>query len=416
MRNITLISVLYLLLGGHFSQAQDKNYAREILKVLCDASFHGRGYVSQGDQLAATYIQKQFETLGLEKYNQSYFQNFEVSVNTLPNELVLNINGKRLQPGVEYLIDPSSPTVNKTLKGFYLKESKSNDWEPLKRLLSNKSKHILVIDGANIKPYILNKLKFSTEIELGGLALISDKKLTWHASTIQSPRPFLTLKKEAIDGKVKNVELKVEASFQKNYKTQSVIGKIKGKSDSIIVMSAHYDHLGRMGKLTHFPGANDNASGIALMLDLASNYAKSIPKYTMVFMAFGAEELGLLGSAYFVKHPTFPLSDIKFMLNFDISGTGDDGIQVVNGTIFKAQFDQLKRINSSNNLLKQVKVRGESCNSDHCPFYRNGVPSFFIYTLGGIQAYHDIYDRSETLPLTAYDNYFKLISLFISSL
>jgi Zn-dependent M28 family amino/carboxypeptidase len=133
-------------------------------------------------------------------------------------------------------------------------------------------------------------------------------------------------------------------------------------------------------------------------------------------MAFGAEELGLLGSDYFVNHPIFPLSDIKFMLNFDISGTGDEGIEVVNGTVFKSQFDQLKKINNANNLLKQVKVRGESCNSDHCLFYRKGVPSFFIYTLGGIQAYHDIYDRSETLPLTEYDNYFKLIALFISSI
>lgn len=416
MRNIILISVLYLFLGGHSSQAQDKNYARKILKVLCDSSFHGRGYVSQGDQLAATYIQKQFETLGLEKFNESYLQNFEVSVNTLPDELELNVNGMLLQPGVDYLIDPSSPTVNKTLKVFYLNSSKLEHWDLLKRLLSNKSKHVLVTDGANIKSDILNKLECSTEIELGGIALISDKKLTWHASTIQSPRPVLTIKKEVIDGRVKNLELKVEAFFHKKYKTQNVIGRIKGKSDSIIVMSAHYDHLGRMGKSTYFPGANDNASGIALMLDMARHYSKSVPKYTMVFMAFGAEELGLLGSDYFVKHPIFPLSDIKFMLNFDISGTGDEGIQVVNGTVFKSQFDQLKKINNANNLLKQVKVRGESCNSDHCPFYRKGVPSFFIYTLGGIQAYHDIYDRSETLPLTEYDNYFKLIALFISSI
>ena len=416
MRNITLISVFYLFLGGHFSQAQDKNYARKILTVLCDSSFHGRGYASQGDQLAASFIRKQFETLGLEKYTESYLQNFEVSVNTLPDELELNVNGKLLRPGFDYLIDPSSPTVDKNLKAFYLKDSKFEQWDHLKSLLSNKSKHILVIDGTKIKPNVLNKLRFSTEIELGGIVSISDKKLTWHASTIQSPRPFLTIKKEAIDGKVKNVDLNVEASFQKSYKTQNVIGKIKGKSDSIILMSAHYDHLGRMGKSTYFPGANDNASGVALILDMARHYSKSVPKYTMVFMAFGAEELGLLGSDYFVKHPLFPLSEIKFMLNFDISGTGDDGIQVVNGTIFKSQFDQLKKINNSNNLLKQVKVRGESCNSDHCPFYRNGVPSFFIYTLGGIKAYHDIYDRSETLPLTAYDNYFKLIALFISSI
>jgi aminopeptidase YwaD len=66
--------------------------------------------------------------------------------------------------------------------------------------------------------------------------------------------------------------------------------------------------------------------------------------------------------------------------------------------------------------LKQIKIRGEACNSDHCLFHQKGVPCFFIYTLGGIQAYHDIYDRAETLPLTEYEDYFKLLVSFIKSL
>jgi len=104
------------------------------------------------------------------------------------------------------------------------------------------------------------------------------------------------------------------------------------------------------------------------------------------------------------------------MINFDIAGTGDDGIQVVNGSVFKDEFELMRKINESDNLLPQVKIRGEACNSDHCLFYQKGVPSFFIYTLGGIQAYHDIDDRPETLPLTAFENYFKLITNFVERL
>src|SRR5690606_32142640 len=99
-----------------------------------------------------------------------------------------------------------------------------------------------------------------------------------------------------------------------------------------------------------------------------------------------------------------------------ISGTGDDGIQVVNGSVYPRKFEKLKNINDSEQLLKEVKVRGEACNSDHCMFHRKGVPSFFIYTLGGIQAYHDVNDKAETLPLTEFEDYFRLITRFIDEL
>ena len=133
-------------------------------------------------------------------------------------------------------------------------------------------------------------------------------------------------------------------------------------------------------------------------------------------MAFAAEEIGLIGSKYFTDHPLFPLKKIKFLLNFDLAGTGDDGIQVVNGKNYQQKFDLLTKLNDQDKLLKQIKIRGEACNSDHCMFHNKGVPCFFIYTLGGIQAYHDIYDRAETLPLTEYQDYFTLLVRFISNL
>ena len=140
------------------------------------------------------------------------------------------------------------------------------------------------------------------------------------------------------------------------------------------------------------------------------------PKYTLVFIAFAGEEIGLIGSKFFTEHPIFPLSKIKFLLNFDMAGTGEDGIQIVNGKIYQQKFDLITRLNEQDKLLKQVKIRGEACNSDHCMFYTKGVPCFFIYTLGGIQAYHDIYDRAETLPLTEFEDYFKLVVAFVSNM
>ncbi len=89
-----------------------------------------------------------------------------------------------------------------------------------------------------------------------------------------------------------------------------MIATIKGTAipDSFLVFSAHYDHLGQMGKDIYFPGANDNASGTSMLLNLAKYYSQNRPKYSVLFIAFGGEEAGLIGSEYYVKNPLVPLS------------------------------------------------------------------------------------------------------------
>ena len=86
---------------------------------------------------------------------------------------------------------------------------------------------------------------------------------------------------------------------------------------------------------------------------------------------------------------------------------------VVNASIFKNQFDKLNKINNIKNYVKQIKQRGKAANSDHYWFTEKGVPSFFIYTMGGISAYHDIYDIEKTLPLTDYIDVCKLFIEFV---
>jgi aminopeptidase YwaD len=136
----------------------------------------------------------------------------------------------------------------------------------------------------------------------------------------------------------------------------------------------------------------------------------------MVFVALSAEELGILGAKAFTDNPPIDLKKIKFLVNFDLAGTGDEGIKVVNGSVFKDKFDLLTRINTEQKLLPKVDIRGAACNSDHCLFYQKGVPCFYIYTLGGIQAYHDILDKSETLPLTEFADYCKLMIDFFNKI
>ncbi|MCY1522427.1 Peptidase family M28 [compost metagenome] len=186
--------------------------------------------------------------------------------------------------------------------------------------------------------------------------------------------------------------------------------------DSIILITAHYDHLGGMGKSTYFPGANDNASGVSFLLSMARYYAKNPQPYTIAFICFAAEEAGLIGSRYFTENPLLPLAHIRFLINLDLVGTGEQGATVVNATSFPAEFDRLTRINDKEKLLVKINQRGKAANSDHYFFSEKGVPAFFIYTQGGISAYHDVNDRAKTLPFTVYENLFKLLLFFNRSL
>jgi hypothetical protein len=404
---------------------QDIPYAKEVIGKLCSIPMQGRGYVANGDKTAAQFLAEEFEKAGLKKYSKSYFQTFTTPVNSFPGNLSLSINGRPLKPGEDFLVDPGSPGVSGKFNVELLNAENllKDDWIEKVKIASSK---FIVINTYDKTKYTADQikrlneviafLKYSNDNPARGTVVLTTEKLTWSGSVEVFSKPTFIVKTNSLQDPITTVDVSVENKYIKKHQTQNVIGCIEGvQKDSFLVFTAHYDHLGMMGKETMFPGANDNASGVAFLLSLVKHYASVKPKYTLVFIAFAGEEIGLIGSKFFTEHPVFPLSKIKFLLNFDMAGTGEDGIQIVNGKIHQQEFDLITRLNEQDKLLKQVKIRGEACNSDHCMFHTKGVPCFFIYTLGGIQAYHDIYDRPETLPLTEFEDYFKLVVAFISN-
>lgn len=424
MAGIKKFAIIISLFFPFLDVAQDIGYAKEIVETLASDEFKGRGYVGGGDKIAAEFIRAEFEKMGILPFRETFFQDFKTDVNTFPSSVGLSLDGVAKIPGVEYLVEPGSSGISGTYKTIRLEIDDFFDLEKLSGKLSSATGHFLIIPEYNKKDYskeqqiriseVINFIRFHPENPASGSILLTGDKLTWSASTVVHPKPSFTVTADSVPEHLEQIKVDIQNKFIRKYRSQNVIGYVEGENtDSLIVFTAHYDHLGMMGKNALFPGANDNASGIAMLLNLARYYTVHKPNYTTVFIAFGAEELGLVGARHFVENPLFQLSSIKFLLNFDIAGTGDDGIQVVNGTVYKDQFDRLSQINTEQTLLKQVKIRGEACNSDHCMFHMKQIPCFFIYTLGGIQAYHDIYDKSETLPLTEFEDYFRLVVEFV---
>lgn len=409
--------------------SQDIEYARQIVEKLASPEFKGRGYIENGDKISADYISSEFRNFGLLPINRKdYFQKFNISVNTLPNSLFVRIDNTELKAGIDFLVEAACPSVHGKFQIIKTDRSQIDTEVKLISLINKADDSFVFIDNRdkkNEKPDIskriddyLQLLKTSPEISIKGVIIYTEDKLTWESSTTQNIRPVVIINKELDISNLNSIEINIDAKFIQKYETQNIIGSIKGSSnsDSTIVVLAHYDHLGKMGSDTYFPGANDNASGVAMILNLAKHYSSHPPKYTTVFIALSGEELGILGAKAFTDHPLIDLTKIKFLVNFDLAGTGEEGIRIVNGTIFKEKFDLISKINQQQNLLPKIDIRGAACNSDHCFFYEKGVPCFYIYTQGGIRAYHDIYDKYETLPLTEFVDYCKLMILFFDSI
>lgn len=172
-----------------------------------------------------------------------------------------------------------------------------------------------------------------------------------------------------------------------------------------------------MGTETYFPGANDNASGVAMLLALGETIkSKPLKKYNTLLVAFAGEEAGLVGSKYMSENPLCEISKIRFLLNLDIMGSGEHGITAVNGRVFKKEFKLLQKMNRKTQAVPVVKARGKAANSDHYFFTEKGVRSFFVYTMGENKNYHDIFDTYENLNYNSFNGLAKLFDSFLRRL
>ncbi len=418
MKKTLFLTALFLLSLCSFSQ---KELAKKLIDTLASDHFYGRGYVNNGDKIAADYIAKKFKEYGALPVNgDSYFQEYAFPVNAFPGKVEITINDTVLRTGEDFIVAPNSGSAKGT---FTLKRITENSFfnEIGKDQLQNDKSYAYVIDLPKPKgrEQLMSQLKLKNSIaQIAPLFILNDSKFTWSVAKEALPFPIIEIQSGWLENQ-KEVELIIENSWIESYKTQNVLGYIpakrKCKRKKFFVFTAHYDHLGMMGQTATFNGANDNASGVAMMLTLMKYFSENKPEYSVLFIGFGAEEAGLIGSKYYVENPIIPLEKMKFLLNVDLMGTGSEGIQVVNSTEHPKEFERLKAINEKHNLLNAIKPRGKAANSDHYWFEEAGVPSFFTYTLGGVTYYHDILDRPETLPLTEFDDLHKLIVEFVNS-
>ena len=185
-----------------------------------------------------------------------------------------------------------------------------------------------------------------------------------------------------------------------DHRADNVIGVLPGTDAALageaVVVGAHYDHLGRVNGAV-YPGADDNASGTAMVLGLARAFAAAggAPR-TLVFALFSGEELGLLGSGHYVRHPTIPLDRTVAMVNFDMVGRVRDGRVSVSGLQSAAGLRGVVTTAATGAALTLDLRDSPHGPSDHARFYAAGIPVVFFNT-GRHGDYHKTTDTADRI-------------------
>ena len=208
-------------------------------------------------------------------------------------------------------------------------------------------------------------------------------------------------------------DINVNAEYSHFRPTMNIAGIYEGTDPTLknmyLVIGAHLDHVGGQANAVYFPGANDNASGSAAVLQLARAFAlnKINTKYSVIFILFSNEESGLQGSTHFINSAGYKPDDIIAYLNIDCIGTGDS-VRIGNGESCPSLYSLTRNIDSLNSKLV-VNGTWSGGGADATPFYEKKIPALYFVTTNGYKFLHLPGDKPETLNQPLFTETVKLI-------
>jgi hypothetical protein len=456
------------------------------LHVLASDEYEGRETGKKGQKMAAAYIADQFKADGIPPYkDQTYYQPF--TIDKLVNSPVFKqvpeiiLTGKQFVSEKDYyLLQGRTEHQLKAEKilflGYGIEETAYSDY----RNVEVEGKVLMVLQGepfakdstslitgnkASSEWSTFYKKKIEKAYQKGASALlIVDPDFDEHLSAIKTKSAFIRLEKgkpemavfyisksmaEAIlkKNKIDKLSNKIKEKKKTVHKTvksslvisvknvgekinsENVLAYIEGTDlkDELIVISAHYDHLGKDGNVV-YNGADDDGSGTSAILNLAKVFAIAKkeghgPRRSVLCIAFAGEEKGLLGSDYYVDHPEYPLKNTICDLNIDMIGRIDDKYKGNPNYIYVIGSDKL----SSELHLINETMNKTYCNlqldytyndekdknryyyrSDHYNFAKNGIPVIFYFN--GVHAdYHKETDEVEKIDFNKMEKITRLV-------
>ena len=412
--------LLFILLAFACIQlnAQDMVHYKQIVKELSSAKYQGRGYARDGANKAGRYLQKEFQKAGADEVT---IQPFKLDINTFPGKMELSVDGQKQTPGVDFTMREFSPGVHGTFPLYYIDTANYNSEQIFHDLSLPENKGAFVVcdfwfsykHGADFR-----RLQTNGGAPNAGLIFTWEEPLEFYKAygekVVDKPIIWVPYRfpKDA-----RTITAHIDNKFLKDYECFNVIAKVEGRRhDSCYVFTAHYDHLGNLGKKVFYAGANDNASGTAAIVTLANYYAKHRPEYDMYFIAFSGEDANLRGSEWYANHPIVPLTQIKYLFNIDMIGDNNPVQYCEVSDEGMSGFALFEHINAEKNHFKALNRGKLAGNSDHYPFAQRHVPCIFFENEEGdaFKYYHTVYDTYDHLLTDTYEPLFRLITSFIN--
>ncbi|HEX3176323.1 MAG TPA: M28 family peptidase [Methylomirabilota bacterium] len=429
---LLLVFVDSIALGGAKSAiAPSAAELTSIVQTLTSGEMNGRRTGTNGGDRAAAQLATWLADAGLKPggENGTFLQSFVLRPGRkLGPDCALELNGQRLA-STEWMPHGGSrhgdATGQMLFLGYGMSEAGWDDWAGV----DARGRVVIVLDGVppqrrTHRASRLDKLIAARQHGAAALLIVADELPSLEATaasvdlvsatlteaaanTALAPRTVDELRREIASAPGAMVLALPRAAtvrvdlVREDVRAANVIGILPGTEPTLagdaIVLGAHYDHLGAQGGEV-FYGADDNASGTAVVVGLARAFAAAsgAPR-TLVFALFGAEEVGLVGSGHYVRQPAWPLERTAAMLNFDMVGRMHDGKLTIGGA---DSGDRLRRVVTD--ALAQVPgvtgdVRGAPfAPSDHARFYSAGLPVLFFHT-GTHADYHRPSDTPDKL-------------------
>lgn len=435
MKKILLLLVLIPVLSWSQSKrkkriAEEKANAALVTALknhvhyLADDKLEGRLTGSKGEELAMQYLIQQYQQMGMEaKGSNGYVQEFEIK------------EGKQIDAATRLVVDDQTLVVrkdyfplvysaNKTIQGkpalaltekgqpwFFdlsdvLEDNQNNPHFDVEAAIKQQTKHAAGKGATAL--FVYNSSSRVDNIQF-------NKNDT--ASVLSIPVVYITkeaFKKYFADESASYPIQATVALSEKKRKARNVIAYLNNNAANTVIIGAHYDHLGYgedKSALDTFHaihnGADDNASGTAALLELARMLKTKAPaNNNYLFIHFSGEELGLLGSKYWLENPTIKITP-NYMINMDMVGrydtshkltVGGYGTSPVWGEVWKGM---------NRPLIVKFDSTG-SGPSDHASFYRANIPVQFFFT-GSHPDYHKISDDADKINYDAQKDIVKLI-------
>ncbi|MBS3913216.1 MAG: M20/M25/M40 family metallo-hydrolase [Bacteroidetes bacterium] len=424
---LTIISLCTTLRAQESFEAAKNHFKSDIVYLSSDA-LEGRLAGSNGDKLSAAYISEEFKKAGLQTWNGSYFQTFDIVKLRLATgkcKFEMSMNDPNASFHQQFVLFeeffPISESKNMDsvvaplMHCGYGIEADTYGWNDYKNLTDLEGKIFIIQmgfpgdDTARHSPLsayaeISQKLKAAQAHGAKGVIFIPGSRaaevpkgeLQRNASTMDFPVIyFKKLLPSQLELRAKII-VNIAAPAAPAY---NVIGYKNNHKKRTVIICAHHDHLGYnefgnslyTGPISIHNGADDNASGVAAMLELARTMkGRKFKKNNYLFIAFSGEELGLLGSKYFIKNGGIKPEQINYVVNMDMVGRMDSVSHtlMVNGVGTSPVWNEnLKKLKIDTTGLHIVTSESGLGPSDHASFYLEGIPVLHFFT-GQHSDYH----------------------------